>query len=590
MIKLIYSLLAFIILTPFAISAPIRTSDSTELLKFATSTSIGAWTVSTNWRTNKPVSSWFGITTEVKDIAGVPTEVVTKIVLRNNQLEGELPVNLNLPDLQVLDLYYNALIGKIPKYFMNKLVTLDLSVNSLTNGGIPDLKSYYPVLENLIIFNNQLAGTIANLSMPSLKTIKLSDNLLTGNIPLFVLPNLEMIEVSKNSLEGEIPVLNLPKLKTLDISHNTISGTFPNMVLPALENLNIESNQISGKFPNLTFNNLINIDIDNNQFTGTLASISLPNLKSFIGFYNDFSGSTPSINCPNLIDLVLSQNKFTTINSNIIAPKVQNVNLSSNLLTDISSLINLTSIVSLVVSDNRLRTVPSFVNLDKMTSLSLKGNLLKTLPVIGPTLNILALQNNKYSFDILETFASKLSQFKSVAYAPQDTILPLVRDVNGTSYTLTVNTGGTGITYQWFQSKKSIVNEKSKSYKTTTNKAGGIYCEVSHPILKQLILTTETKDPTSVSYNDEDFVKLYNFESFPNPTANLINIKLSSEIPSNLNFELYDISGSLVKSYGYNLISNDFNKEIDLTSLPIGSYFLKISDANHYYTSKVIKN
>lgn len=588
--KIIYCLISIIVTSSFSIAAPIRNTDSTELLKFYTATGSGAWKTTTNWRTDKPVSTWYGITTEVKDINGVPTEVVSRIELRANQLEGDVPGSLNLPDLKVLDLSFNNLAGSVPKYFMTKLITLDLSSNQLDKNGIPDLVKYYPALENLILFNNNVFdGTFSNQTISTLKQINIGGNMLSGSLPLLNLPNLEVLEISKNQFDGEIPKMVLPKLKVLNISRNYFTGSMPALNLPAIEDFIIASNQISGAFSSANLTNAKNIDINNNQFNGTLNDISMTNLLSFIAYYNEFNGKTPNINCPNLTTLDLGQNQFTSISNSIVAPKLANLSLNNNFLTDITNLTNLTSLVSLILAENQLASIPSLTKLNKLTALSLKGNRIKSLPALSTTVNNLAIQNNRFTFDAIELLAPIAAQFKNFSYAPQDTILPLIRTVVDTNYTLKVVTGGSNLTYKWFQKGKAITGATSSTYTTSIKKTGEIYCEVGHKVLTQLTLVSESKDPASVPYSEEEFENLFQFESFPNPTANLISIKLKAEMSLNLSFELFDSNGNLVINYGTNQVSNNFVKNLDLSELTSGAYFLKISNNNRYYTSKIIK-
>lgn len=542
--KLIYSIISFVLVSTIVISAPIRKSDSTELLKFYTATGSGAWKVTTNWRSDKPVSTWFGITTEVKDISGVPTEVVTKINLRANQLEGELPTNLVLPDLQVLDLSFNNLVGRIPKYFMNKLVTLDLSTNSFVNG-VPDLNSYYPVLENLIVFNNQkLGGTFANQTINTLKQINIGGNEIGGTLPLLNLPNLEVLELSKNAFDGEIPAFVLPKLKVLNLAENYLTGSLPAMTILVIEDINLARNQFSGNFPSIGLNTLKNIDIRGNQFSGSLGDINLPNLETFIAFDNEFNGPTPKIIAPNLLELNISLNKFSGKMSSITAPKLKILDVSSNLITELADLSNFKSLTTFIATNNKL-------TFEKLGS----------LPTVG-----------------------------KIAYSPQDTILPLDRVVSGTDYTLTVNLGGSNLIYKWYQSKKVIAGQTTNSYKTTVSKAGAIYCEVTHKTILGLTLTSVSRDPASIAFSDDEFGNLFQFESFPNPTTNKLNVKMSTVASLNLSFELFDCNGSLVNNFGISQVSNNFAKEIDLSGLTSGSYFLKISNGVNNFTSKIVKN
>ena len=163
--------------------------------------------------------------------------------LDNDQLTGSIPMELgNLPNLEWLDLSYNALSGSIPAELGNlpNLEWLDLSGNQL-DGSIPTTwgTTTHPFtnLRRLFLDSNDLSGaipaTLANL--PNLEELFLFSNQLSGVIPptwgttTHPLANLQALLLSSNQLDGSIPatLASLTNLKHLYLDHNDLSGAIP---------------------------------------------------------------------------------------------------------------------------------------------------------------------------------------------------------------------------------------------------------------------------------------------------------------------------------------------------------------------------
>ena len=109
------------------------------------------------------------------------------LILSNNQLTGEIPVELgSLVNLTQLTLNNNQLTGEIPAELgrLSNLTTLRLENNGLT-GAIP-----------------AALGNLAKLTELTLNT-----NRLTGPVPLELggLSNLETLYLDNNRLSGEFP-------------------------------------------------------------------------------------------------------------------------------------------------------------------------------------------------------------------------------------------------------------------------------------------------------------------------------------------------------------------------------------------------
>jgi gliding motility-associated-like protein len=138
---------------------PCQKRDAPILAVLYNATNGNAWTKNDNWLSNEPLSKWHGITTNTEGC-------VTEISLPNNKLNGTLPKNLELLNLEVLVLSKNQIKGNIPDFNL-------------------------PKLKRLILFENDLSGIVPSLN----------------------LPELESFQFHKNKIDSCPPLLNLKKLK-----------------------------------------------------------------------------------------------------------------------------------------------------------------------------------------------------------------------------------------------------------------------------------------------------------------------------------------------------------------------------------------
>lgn len=102
-------------------------------------------------------------------------------------------------------------------------------------------------------------------------------------------------------------------------------------------------------------------------------------------------------------------------------------------------------------------------------------------------------------------------------------------------------------------------------------------------VLTQGFLQTKLNIPTSYLQTKDE----YDLEIFPNPAINnYISLRIKGIDVSNLSYQLFDISGRILKTN--NIESNP--ESIDLTSLLPGIYLLRvIEDEKEIKTFKIIK-
>ena len=87
-------------------------ADKAVLEAFFDATGGANWNNNEGWKTDRPLSEWYGVTTRIA--AGVAT--VAGLSLPDNNLTGEIPPRLaDLPNLETLVLNGNSLTGAIPE-------------------------------------------------------------------------------------------------------------------------------------------------------------------------------------------------------------------------------------------------------------------------------------------------------------------------------------------------------------------------------------------------------------------------------------------------------------------------------------------
>ena len=313
--------------TPVVDSSPstVIVSQRAALEALYDSASGPAWNASTNWKTAAPLSSWYGVRTDVggrvvelnlqsNGLSGtIPAEVgnlthLQKLSLSSNRLSGTIPAALGrLAHLQELYLIYNGLTGTIPAELgrLTGLQYLYLYNNALT-GAIPAELGNLTGLQRLYLSSNELSGTIpaALGRLTHLQNLNLGSNRLSGTIPAALgrLAHLQELNLGSNRLSGTIPAElgNLTGLQRLYLSSNELSGTIPAELgrLTGLRYLYLYSNELSGTIPaelgNLT--GLQRLYLYSNELSGTIPAElgRLTGLQYLYLYSNELSGTIPA--------------------------------------------------------------------------------------------------------------------------------------------------------------------------------------------------------------------------------------------------------------------------------------------------------
>ena len=305
-------------------------SDRDILMAFYEATGGDNWTRNDNWGSDRPLSEWYGVTTEMiapATKAGEPVERVVGLELKENNLTGEIPSFLgSLTELRSLYLYDNQIIGGIPTELGNlsQLRYLYIGGNQIT-GSIPAEIGALSQLQYLHIGGTQITGSIpAEIgTLSQLQYLYMVYNQLTGTIPpeLGNLSQLKDISLQNNLLSGSIPpeLGNLTQLVYLDLFYNQLSGNIPVELgnLVQLQELNLTNNQLNGSIPLELgkLSQLLKLVLYGNQLTGSIPSElgQLTNLTFLSLSNNQLTGSIPSElgNLTQLESLFLSDNYLT---------------------------------------------------------------------------------------------------------------------------------------------------------------------------------------------------------------------------------------------------------------------------------------
>ncbi|MYF38870.1 MAG: hypothetical protein F4219_08960 [Gammaproteobacteria bacterium] len=183
------------------------------------------WTHNDGWLTDAPLVDWYGLR--------MSEGRITHLELDDNNLTGELPKEIEMLDVYMLDLRWNSL-----------------------SGGLENLKNMKAVGELLLSANNfsgRIPRSLGNIT--SLRRLDLSDNQFTGSIPnrLTQLKKLAAFAAHSNNLPGKIPrkLCDLPDLKRLVLSDNQLTGSVEKALVKCtkLHHLNVANNQLEGNVP-----------------------------------------------------------------------------------------------------------------------------------------------------------------------------------------------------------------------------------------------------------------------------------------------------------------------------------------------------
>lgn len=551
--------------------------------------------------------------------------------LNGNQLTGTIPASLgNLSSLSALELSNNQLSGTIPASFGNLKLNgaFDLSHNQLT-GGIPPALGTFKSMAEMLLNNNQLTGTIPDSlgHLLYIGEIDLSSNQLTGTIP--------------SSLE------NLEYVETINFSNNQLSGNIP----PELGNLlyaflDFSNNQLTGSIPP-QLGNIINgagLDLSYNQLTDTIPS-ALGNLKSAHILYlnnNQLTGNIPASlgNMKNLDSLRLQFNQLTgsipSALGNLIATSRITVNLSNNQLSDTvpASLENLTFAYTSL--ENNKFTFDGMEGFAKKFLLACDYAPQAIIPLHrnGNILSVYAggtLSNNTYKWyngsilaatlpaDSTYTITGPGNYWVAVTnkIATQLTLYSDTLDLSALPVTLinftVVKQNNQSNLLQWttaqeFNSSYFSVERSFDGTNFTT--LGNVNAKVNSSVQSNYLysdnmLLTLNFLPSTIfyrlkmvnidgSYTYSEIRTVSNKVSFsvslyPNPANDNLNVIINAAQNETIQMEVLNMDGKIIVSTSSSIVVGTTTKNINVSSLSSGTYFIKIETGKGQSTLKFVK-
>nr|GMD63038.1 LRR receptor-like serine/threonine-protein kinase GSO1 [Ipomoea batatas]GME05430.1 LRR receptor-like serine/threonine-protein kinase GSO1 [Ipomoea batatas] len=276
-----------------------------------------------------------------------PNIHIGTIDISMNNISGQIPKDINIvfPNIVVLNMSWNNLVGSLPSSFcgLNSLAYLDLSNNNLT-GELPHgLATSCWSLQYLKLSNNKFQGKIifpGALNTYQLSVLQLDNNNFVGTIPdnlstIFV--TLRALDLGNNHLYGELPkclgnmmnlngpipieLCKLGNIELLDMSDNRLSGSIPSCFNPtSLKHLHLSNNLFGGQLTRAFFNmpSLATLDLRNNKFRGRIpkwiSNLRVLNILLLQGNY--FEGTIPSQLCQ-LIELSMLDLSYNNLSGSI---------------------------------------------------------------------------------------------------------------------------------------------------------------------------------------------------------------------------------------------------------------------------------
>ncbi|XP_028082864.1 receptor kinase-like protein Xa21 [Camellia sinensis] len=190
-------------------------------------------------------------------------------------IRGNIPNEIALGKLQILDLSNNRLQGSIPDDIcpLKNMGDLRLNENELF-GLIPECLGNITSLRYLYLNPNKLAFVIPTGlgDLKDILEINMSSNSLNGNLPpqLGSFKVATLIDFSMNQFTGKIPstIIGLQNLVTLSLAHNKLQGSIPDSFgsMVSLEFLDLSYTDLSDVIPKsletLSHLSYLNVSLD----------------------------------------------------------------------------------------------------------------------------------------------------------------------------------------------------------------------------------------------------------------------------------------------------------------------------------------
>lgn len=353
--------------------------------------------------------------------------LIEYMYLSGNPLNGFIP-DFVLPHLKTLIICKNAQEMNFPEFTsLGMLEYLELNGGGITN--LPDTVKWLPLLKTLNVANNQISGTLSELSgVSNLEILNLSYNsisVLSDNIS--GLSNLRTLNLSANKIEA-LPdtLIGSPNLRALYLLNNKISGKINGSFLqslPLMIDLFVENNNItgivnaaiysSGKLERLTLNNnsiSSLLDFDGYTGKGTLNlienkicslpdAIYLPNVERLLLSDNRIRGIMPAgfvEGMSSIINIDLDNNYISGPIPDFTSSTLENLDIDFNFLTGpLPPLLGATALKQLDFDYNFVSgPIPNYNN----------------RPFINHRMSFLEISSNRFNFSDISAHLTRTSE------------------------------------------------------------------------------------------------------------------------------------------------------------------------------------
>jgi len=92
--------------------------------------------------------------------------------------------------------------------------------------------------------------------------------------------------------------------------------------------------------------------------------------------------------------------------------------------------------------------------------------------------------------------------------------------------------------------------------------------------------------PGDINVNNDELPASIPMEVFPNPTSDVINIKIESQKATDFDYQLITLSGQLIKS-GTFTVNGKYQESITIDDIPVGMYMMVLNNGEKVLTNKI---